>query len=240
MIEIVWTKFYEPEDRISDISSLREPFPNEGERVAEVTFVVKEGHESEFDTLLKVVLAYFSSTHHFYGFFCDSFPRKKSRLRTYKGFSYGLKKQIPSSDYLEKEFDLPDDQSVFLAIIRFREENSSLFLDHLIDSSFIAGMFLERSDGLSPSQRERMLDVIFEKNVRIDSIVTVDTLKAMALVADAHTLAFRIGVDEQNQEYLALFGKPEYLERQVNALTTHLEKHFYLRRRQPWMDQAGS
>ena len=208
--------------------------------MAEATFVVKEDHESEFDTLLKVVLAYFSTTHHFYGFFSDSFPQKKSKLRSHKGFSYGLKKQIPSSDYLEKEFDLPDDQSVFLAIIRFREESSSLFQDHLIDSSFIAGMFLERSDGLSPSERERMLDVMFEKTVRIDRIVTVDSLGAMALVVDAHTLAFRIGVDERDQEYLSLYGIPEYLEQQVNALTIHLEKRFYLRRRQPWMDEAGS
>lgn len=99
---------------------------------------------------------------------------------------------------------------------------------------------MERSEGLSPSQRARMLDVIFEKTVRVDSIVTVDNSEVMALVADAHTLAFRIGVDERDQEYLSLYGIPEYLEQQVNALTTHLEKRFYLRRRQPWMDQAGS
>jgi len=85
-----------------------------------------------------------------------------------------------------------------------------------------------------------MLDVMFEKTVRIDRIVTVDSLGAMALVVDAHTLAFRVGVDERDQEYLSLYGIPEYFEQQVNALTIHLEKRFYLRRRQSWMDEAGS
>lgn len=68
-----------------------------GKRLAEATFVVKEDHESEFDTLLKVVLSYFSLTYHFYGFFSDSFPKKKSKLRSHKGFSYGLTEKTNSA-----------------------------------------------------------------------------------------------------------------------------------------------
>lgn len=107
----------------------------------------------------------------------------------------------------DEEFDLPEEKSLFLALVKIRKETISVFLDHLIGSNFAFGILVDPfSSQASIVEPANLLSSFFHAAVRPGRVVEIDRPAGIELLTGDQVLAFDLDVDNQNRQYLEFYG----------------------------------
>ena len=118
-------------------------------KIIEPDFDSMINEELEFPKLLEISIGTLQSIHKVFAVFAELSPKKRSKLRSYKGMFYGLKKYIPEKKFLHKEFNLPNGYSQFAGLLELDSTTTSFFIENLRISSFAFGLIVpEESSAL--------------------------------------------------------------------------------------------
>lgn len=146
-----------------------------------------------------------------YVFKAEHKEMQKSKIRSYKGI---LPKSLSKSDYVQVEFDLPNNYSVITAIIRITPENIQI-LSALIFDSTNSFVISSEEDVFS---KEFLFD-IFEKHMRSKGTTAINYLSLCLQYCNNKGSVSRIGGDGGDQEItLQVFSAKRQKERIVCKL----------------------
>lgn len=207
-------------------------------KVREAGFDSMINEELEFQKLTEVSLTYFLTSHEILALFVEGMPAPKRKLRSYAGMFYRLKRQLGDELFIEQELSLPGNKSLFVGMMKVEVPVISVFLKELISSRFIIGILKER-DKEQLQTNEELLNCFYKETISIEKEkhVRINWLKGIHLLCGDNNIVFRLASDGQDNQYLEFYGPHELIEsRIINTLLPRLKEHFYLRRRQPWMD----
>lgn len=192
----------------------------------------------EFQKLIEESLVHFLPTHEILALFVEGIPAPRRKLRSCAGMFYRLKRQLGDELFIEQELELPGDKSLFVGMMKVEMPVLSVFLGELISSRFIIGILKER-DKEQLQTNEELLNCFYKETISIEKEkhVRINWLKGIRLLCGDNNIVFRLASDGQDNQYLEFYGPHELIEsRIINTLLPRLKEHFYLRRRQPWMD----
>lgn len=208
-------------------------------KIIEAGFESIINEELEFPKLLETSIETLQNTYNIFAVFVGLSPEKKSKLRSYKGMFYGLKKYIPEKKFLHKEFSLPNGYSQFAGLLDLDSITTSFFIEHLLISSFAFGLILpEESSGLfSKERKEQLLDTLYSQIIPDQSEGSIEYIKAVVATSNLGMALFRITTDGQDNQYLEFYGPTHLIDATINnTLLPCLKKHFYIRQRQSSID----
>jgi len=184
--------------------------------VIETSFPGTQGNRSDNDKLFsrfslflhKYVLSTDEPT---YVFKAEHKEMQKSKIRSYKGI---LPKNLSESDYVQVEFDLPNNYSVITAILRITPENIHVLSGLIFDST---NSFIISSERNVLSKK--FLSNIFEKHMRRKGTTVINYLSLCLQYCNNIGSVCRIGGDGGDQEIaLQVFSTKQQKERIVNRI----------------------
>jgi len=183
----------------------------------------------EFPVLVKTALNILEQSNHLYAAFVELTPKKKSRLRSYKGLLYGLHKQVENASFFQKEIELSDGYSQFAGLLTLDDAIISFFVRHLMISQFFCGFVLPEKLHHYQST-EDFLERLYPFMMSDASSGEGKEAALISKLADWQLLMFRLMVDGQDQEYLEFYGRQERIESGIlQFLLPRLKEHFYIR-----------
>lgn len=203
----------------------------EGEDLAVIQLKVAED-DREFAKLLEVALEYLLlESHELRVLFQEGSPGYKRKLRSYVGLFYWAKKEIGAPYFIEREFDLPDNRSVFTGLMNVDPSVLPFFLQHLLVSSFTFGLFFDKAREKRIENAD-LLTRFFQEAVSLEKErhIRIDWLRAILLLCREADLIFRLAYDGQDNQYLEFYGRRERIESGIlQFLLPRLKEHFYIR-----------
>ena len=207
-------------------------------KVCEAGFDSIINEELEFQKLLEVSLTFFLPSHEIFALFVEGSPAPKRKLRSYAGMFYRLKRELGEELFTEQELDLPGNKSLFIGMMKVEMRVLPIFLKKLTSSRFVFGILMERNKD-QPQTMDEILARFYEEAVSIEKEIhiRINWLQGISLLCENNNLVFRLPSDGQDNQYLEFYGSRALTGARINnALLPRLKEHFYMRRRQPWID----
>lgn len=208
-------------------------------KVCEAGFDSIINEELEFQKLLEVSLTFFLPSHEIFALFVESSPVPKRKLRSYAGMFYRLRKEFGEELFTECEMDLPDNKSLFIGMMKVEMPVLQTFLNKQLTSSRFVFGILKESGKARRQNNDEILSSFYEEAVYIEKEkhIRINWLKGINLLCGDNNIIFRLASDGGDNQYLEFYGPSTMMESSIkNTLLPRLKEHFYLRRRQPWMD----
>jgi len=193
--------------------------------------------ELEYQKLLEVSMEHLLSSLEMYALFVEGAPQYKRKLRSYAGLFHWAKRKIGAEYFEEREFDLPENQSLFLGWMKVELPFLHMFLHNFLASDFAFGVFLD-AEQASSFFREELLVRFFEEAIKIEKgrYVEIDWRNALVLLCRHAGFVYRLAYDGQDNQYLEFYGSRHHIEQWINEdLLVRLGENFYLRRRRSQM-----
>jgi hypothetical protein len=192
--------------------------------VIEVVFPGTHGIRSRSDELFKrfdsFLHQYISSIDvPVYLFKAEGMIKQKNRIRSYKGI---LPKGLNENDYIQIEFDLPDNYSTITSIIRIKPENIEI-----LDLMFAH----ENSFAISSEENvfsKEFLSDIFEKHMKLRGTTVINYLSLCLQYCNNINSLYKIGGDGGDQEItFQIFSPKQQKVEIVNKIKRILNKEAF-------------
>ncbi len=146
-----------------------------------------------------------------YVFKAEHKEMQKSKIRSYKGI---LPSNLNKEEYIQREFDLPNNYSIITAIIQVTPENIQVLSDFIFDST---NSFVISSETNVFSSE--FLSDIFKKHMIVKGATVINYLSLCLKYCSDVSSICRIGGDGGDQEVsLQIFSTKQQKERIVNKI----------------------
>jgi hypothetical protein len=164
----------------------------------------------KFDSIFSEVLQTLLIDNKVYFIFNSRIPAKKERLRSFKKLFYDYRKILGKENFVDFEFDLEEDQSIFLGLIRVTPQN----FDHILNiplSSLAFGYLVPKNQRSFTKSREHFLQSIFDNCFLLDKELRVNFLKILVEHINKNSF-LRIRSTGRDEEIISLFGGVNHQE----------------------------
>lgn len=198
-------------------------------RISSAGFDSMVNEALELPALMEFALFRLQEFNRLYAAFVELTPKRKSRLRSYKGMLYGLHKELPEARFVQKEFDLPEGYSQFAGLLALENYAIPFFARHLLISPFFFGLIIPENL-LHKSPAEDLLDKLYALMTPEINRGDLNEAKVMTHIADWRMMIFRTMTDGQDRQYLEFYGRREQVEPTiVRFLLPRMKEKFYFR-----------